>query len=163
YGVAWRTARKARTAGRRRRRREGAPAETAPEPHAPCAGPWSDLRRVIDEELVRLPECYRSALVLCDLEGLPRAEAASRLERAEGRIARARARGADLLRRPLRRRGLALSAAAHATLLAANARASVAGSLLTATTRAALGGTVSISAAALARAVSRDLALPHRL
>ena len=32
YGVAWRTARKARTAARRRRRREGAPVESCPEP-----------------------------------------------------------------------------------------------------------------------------------
>ena len=55
-----------------------------------------DLRRVIDEELARLPSTSREAVVLCHLEGLTHEEAASRLGWPVGtvrsRLARARKR-----------------------------------------------------------------------
>src|SRR5262245_50431098 len=64
YGVACRTARKARGAAARRRAREGPMGD---EPHA--AGPPADetrpdVRAVLDQELERLPERYRAPLVL---------------------------------------------------------------------------------------------------
>src|SRR5205085_10178437 len=52
-------------------------------PAAPAPGP-ADWRPVIDEEVARLPAAFRDALVLCDLQGLGRAEAAARLGVAEG-------------------------------------------------------------------------------
>lgn len=75
YGVAYRTALEARTA--RRRVKEQQPVSAIPEPAAPIdTEDATDLRRVIDEELSRLPEKYRAAVVLCDLEGVCRKEAA---------------------------------------------------------------------------------------
>src|SRR5262245_17302106 len=70
YGVAYRTAIKARAVLARRRSREKQ-VEAMPEPPAPTSAPdvWSDLKPVIDEELARLPEKLRLPVVLCDLEG----------------------------------------------------------------------------------------------
>src|SRR5262249_21730547 len=51
HGVAWRTARKARSLAQRQRVREGVPLQAGPEPEVPCINAWSDLRLVIDAEL----------------------------------------------------------------------------------------------------------------
>ncbi len=161
YGVAWRTARRARAGAARRR----AELRSAPEPAV--AGPaeevaWRDLRPVLDEELGRLPEKYRTAVVLCDLEGRTHEEAARQLgcprETVTTRLARARAR----LRGRLARRGLTLSGVLLTTLLSREAAtAAVPAGTADATLRAAFhfaagkgaAGTVSASAAALAEGV----------
>ncbi len=69
----------------------------------------SDLARVVSEELGRLPDRYRAAVVLCDLEGLSHEEAASRLGCPPGTIKSRQARGRDRLRGQLARRGFAPS------------------------------------------------------
>ena len=45
---------------------------------------WRDLRPVLDEEVNRLPARYRTAFVLCYLEGKTRAQAAELLGIPEG-------------------------------------------------------------------------------
>ena len=105
YGVAHLTAvrAKARAAQRRVKEREAATmarAKTQPSTD-------DDVTRLVDEELRRLPDPYRAALVLCDLEGATRQEAARRLGWAPGTVARRLARGRALLRRRLLRRGVA--------------------------------------------------------
>lgn len=78
---------------------------------APTAGPDTDLAAAVHEELSRLSERERLPVVLCDLEGLSHADAATALGwpvgTVSGRLSRARAK----LRERLERRGLAPSAA----------------------------------------------------
>src|SRR5215469_16923515 len=57
-------ARKAGSVGARER-----PLDGVPEPEAARPEGWSDLRPLLDQELSQLPDKYRAAVVLCDLEG----------------------------------------------------------------------------------------------
>src|SRR5262249_3519069 len=69
---AWDTARRAGRAEPRRGER------LAARPEAGLADDlaWREVRELLDAELARLPDHYRTPLVLCYLEGLPQAEAA---------------------------------------------------------------------------------------
>ena len=118
--------------------------------------PW------LHQEVSHLPDKYRTPIVLCYFEGLTHDEAARRmgcpLGTVKGRLARAR----DLLRRRLTRRGLALSAAALASQLAApHAQAAVPAALELATTRAALSLVSTLGA--VARRGRVDLHSRHRI
>jgi RNA polymerase sigma factor (sigma-70 family) len=107
YGVARRTALEARLLAARRR---------AKERQAPPRAEWPpDLVRdealaVLDEELAALPAVYRTAVLLCDLAGKTRAQAAAHLGCAAGTVASRLARGRALLARRLARRGITLPA-----------------------------------------------------
>jgi RNA polymerase sigma factor (sigma-70 family) len=116
FPVAYRLALKVR-AGRQRRRFHEAQVRTMAEPDPPP--PDGDLRAILDEELARLPDHYRSVVVLCYLQEKTQREAARQLGltpgEVRGRLDRARGR----LRQRLARRGLALSGAAVAAALTA--------------------------------------------
>jgi len=120
YEVAFRTAvrAKANAASRNARERQGA-AMLATGHDQDVA--WNELRPVLHEEIGRLPEKYRTPVVLCYLEGKTNEEVAALLDwpvgTVKGRLSRAR----DLLRSRLTRRGLALSAGLLATLFSQNA------------------------------------------
>jgi RNA polymerase sigma-70 factor (ECF subfamily) len=75
-----------------------------------------ELRRVLDDELLQLPEKYRAPIVLCDLEGRTREEAARQLGWPTGSMSRRLDRGRLLLRRRLTHRGVALVVFGLATL-----------------------------------------------
>jgi RNA polymerase sigma-70 factor (ECF subfamily) len=135
YGVACRTAMEARRADARRRRREA----RAMPPTPPREDAWAELRPMLDQELSRLPDRYRMPLVLCDLEGMTRKEAARQLGWAEGTVSSRLSRGRDLLARRLKRHGLALSVAAHAGALSSGpATAALPASLVHSTVKGAL-------------------------
>ncbi|HEV3237295.1 MAG TPA: sigma-70 family RNA polymerase sigma factor, partial [Gemmataceae bacterium] len=139
YGVACRTAAKARGQAYRRqahvKEMVDMPATDTTSDHA-----WQELRPVLDEELKTLPDKYRAPLVLCYLQGKTYTEAARILGWAEGTVSGRLARGRELLRAKLTRRGLTLSAATLATLLTHNAASAmlVPAALATNTIKAAL-------------------------
>src|SRR5215204_1648478 len=78
----------------------------------------AELRALIDDELAALPEPQRAVVVLCDLHGKTRAEAAAELDRPEGTVAAWLARGRKALATRLARRGVALPAAGLVTVAA---------------------------------------------
>jgi RNA polymerase sigma factor (sigma-70 family) len=136
YGVARQTALKARASAARRRGKEKQ-LTSLPEP-ATRENRRADLLFRLDEELSRLPDKYRTALVLCDLEGQTRKEAAQQLGVPEGTLAARLVRARALLCRRLARHAPAVTAAGLATLLAEQtAPAAVPTSLLQATVSAA--------------------------
>lgn len=110
YGVACRTAARARVdAARRRSREAAAPTRVAPDPLAEITG--RELVAALDQEVLRLAPRYRSPVVLCYLRGMTRDEAADELGWSPATLGRRLGRGRDLLRARLSRRGLELSAA----------------------------------------------------
>jgi RNA polymerase sigma factor (sigma-70 family) len=112
HGVAYRTARRARDARASRRSRERQ-VEDVPHPEVAPAEP-QDWRPLLDEELSRLPQKYRSAIVLCDLQGQSRREAAAQLGVPEGTLSSRLAAARRALAQRLARRGVALAGSALA-------------------------------------------------
>ncbi len=153
HGVARQTALKARAARARRRTTE-AEQTTMPEPAVRGQDLGNDLQPLLDEELSRLPAHYRLVIVLCDLEGLTRQEAARRLGCPGGTVASRLVRARALLARRLARRGLTVTGAGLASELARQAAAAaVPASLLSPTLEGVTTGGVSAAAAALAEGV----------
>src|SRR5262249_34264245 len=74
YGVAYRTALEARTSRTRRRVKEAQVSPMTAAQDVPDEAAGRELRRLVDRELSRLPDKYRAAVVLCDLEGKTRRE-----------------------------------------------------------------------------------------
>jgi RNA polymerase sigma factor (sigma-70 family) len=118
-GVAYRCASKARSLAMKRRSREQ-PLADRPD-HAEPTFDRREWLPLLDAEINRLPEKYRAALVLCDLEGRSRRDAAARLRLSEGTLSSRLARARALLGGRLKRRGVTLSAALLALSEAASA------------------------------------------
>jgi RNA polymerase sigma factor (sigma-70 family) len=118
YGVAYRTAQKARAAAQERRQRENAAAGT--RPGFVSDPPADDLTSVVDEEVSRLPEKYRAPFVLCCLQGKTNDAAARLLGCPHGTVLSRLARARQRLRASLTRRGLAPAAGLGALLIEEN-------------------------------------------
>jgi RNA polymerase sigma factor (sigma-70 family) len=116
YRVAYRVALKARSQAKKR---AAMPSELdclAAPTETDDAG-QRDLRRMICEEVNRLPAKYRAPIVACFFEGKTHEEAALQLGWPRGTVAGRLARARDLLRRRLVRRGVALTAGSLLTAL----------------------------------------------
>ena len=150
YGVAYQTALKARATAARRGTRERQ-VTAMPEPATVQRDLWNDVKPLLDQELNHLPDKYRAVIVLCDLEGKTRKEAARQLGCPEGTVAGRLARARVLLAKRLSRHGLTLSGASLAALLSSGAAAvDVPAAVLTSTIKvASLGATGQAAAAAV--------------
>ncbi len=152
YAVSVRTARGVRIMRERRRKHEtraSARGESAVLPESD-----HDLAAVIDEELARLPEHYRLAVVLCELRGLSRKQAASELGIPEGTLSWRLAVAKRKLAALLSARGLA-PAAVVALLAPASVSAGLVESAVLAV-RGTAGPVASAAASAVVKAMLFD-------
>jgi RNA polymerase sigma factor (sigma-70 family) len=156
--VAVRLARRARARRLRQPQREAIGAMSEAVADASDVS-WREVRQVLEEEMARLPDDLRSAVVVCLFEGHTQEEAGQILNVHPRTVKDRVRRGRELLRSRLTRRGITL--AVMGTLLSAGTvEASVPAALQTATLKGAaavvnnttLVGTVSPSALALAGA-----------
>jgi RNA polymerase sigma factor (sigma-70 family) len=117
---------------------------------------WRDLRPVLDEEILRLPKRYQTPILLCHFGGRTHEEAAREIGCPKGTVSVRLARGRELLRKRLVRRGLGLTAAALAASAAATASAAAPAALIQTTLQAALpfAAGKAVATAASARAVA---------
>ncbi|HEX3152388.1 MAG TPA: sigma-70 family RNA polymerase sigma factor [Gemmataceae bacterium] len=111
YGVAYMAARKVRV-NRARRQDKEQRAAAMTKTVLPEATPTSDLAEHIDRELARLPDKYRAPVVLCDMQGKTRQEAARDLGWPEGTVAGRLARARGILAKRLSKFALGVSPAA---------------------------------------------------
>jgi RNA polymerase sigma factor (sigma-70 family) len=166
HGVAYRTAMKAKRSAARRRAREAQVQAATPDS---LPGPsWNEVQAALDEELRKLPEPFRSAFVLCALEGKSGPEAAAVLGCKEGTVSSRLTRARQQLRRQLTRRGINLTVLLAALAVAeGTGRAAVPAFLVEATIRFGLlvaagesvAGVIPPPVAALAAGVTRAMFL----
>jgi RNA polymerase sigma factor (sigma-70 family) len=164
YGVTVRVAARARATAIRRRIRERRVLEAAstaslaggsPEASAPAPAEHDEGAAVVHEEVARLPDRYRTPIVLCYFEGLTHDEAAARLSWPVGTVRSRLSRARDQLRGRLTRRGVVAPSAVGplaAWLIAGQSPAMASAAIRAATATSALPVQVPAS---LARAAVR--------
>lgn len=143
YRVAYHTALRARTMAGRRAKRETPTADL--RDHAdrpPPTHPDADALQILDDEIARLPDHLRAVVIVCELDGTSRADAAGRLGIPAGTISSRLAKARKVLADRLRKRGVALGAGGVAALLGQAAPAgTVPSDLVEAATGAAIANT----------------------
>ena len=135
-GVAFRVASKIKSSNHKRHFKE---LQTAfLERSSPSEELYDDCESILKEELESLPEKYRTAVTMCELEGKSRREAAQRLGIREGTLSSRLAAARKALGKKLSKRGIYLSVGAAAVHSPAQAGTAVPAALLTATLKAAM-------------------------
>jgi RNA polymerase sigma factor (sigma-70 family) len=171
HRVACRVAARAKRAAEQRRTAERRAAEVVERSVGEAS--WHDLGGILHQEIDRLPDRYRSPVVLCDLEGRTYEEAARHLGCPAGTLKSRLSRGRDRLRERLTRRGLAPPAELPGAGLSVDeARAALPPALVAATAKNAIGmataeakviGTASASVAWLVEGVLRRMTMTKTL
>ncbi len=165
YGVAYHTALKARAATVRRRTKEAQVRHMA-RPEALTEDTCQDWQPLLDQELSRLPDKYREPVVLCDLEGMTRREAARQLGIPEGTLSGWLTTAHRRLAQRLARHGFTVSAGSLAAVLSQSAAsAGVPAPLAVSTVKCAAllaagqaaAGAISVKVAALTEGVLKAM------
>jgi RNA polymerase sigma factor (sigma-70 family) len=137
HGAAYRIALTAkRSASRRRKHEERTPARPPFDPVDELS--WREVRTLLDEEIARLPEKYRTVFVLCCLEDLSQAEAARRLRMKQRTLSSRLASARKRLGQRLARRGVEMATVLAAATLATSRASALPAGLMTTTIKAAL-------------------------
>lgn len=124
HGVAVNTSLRARAMIDRRRKRHKPLDRDQPEPALDTVESTDrDALRALDQEIACLPDKLRTAIVLCELDGLSRRDAAKRLGIAEGTLSSRLAAGRKQLVARLRSRGVALGVGSITALVNGTASA----------------------------------------
>jgi RNA polymerase sigma factor (sigma-70 family) len=156
YGVAYRTARKARAMKAKRREKERKAGEM-PRLEPPADGAQEELLARLDYELSRLPDKYRVPVVFCELEGRSRKEVARLLGVPEGTLSWRLAQAKKMLAKRLSRNRAELSVSAVAAVLSPEA---VSATLRSSTVEAVLtAGAVPAQVLALTQGVMKAMLL----
>ena len=166
YGVARQTAVKARAMAVKRKAREKQ-VKDMPEPAVAEQNGWDDLLPLLDRELSRLPDKYRTAIILCDLEGKSYKEASRQLGCPEGTLAARLARGRAMLAKHLARHRLGVTSGTLSAVLSQSALAGVPASVVSSTIEAAglfaagqtAAGAISVKVAYLTEGVLKTMLL----
>lgn len=136
YGVAHSTALKARAMSSKRltREREAAMRDAARGTSTDTAEASQHMQALLDQELKALPDIYRAAIVLCDLEGKTLRDAARQLDCPPATVGTRLARGRSMLSRRLSRHGPVLAGTSIAALIGSQVSAASVSPLLVNTT-----------------------------
>jgi RNA polymerase sigma factor (sigma-70 family) len=173
YMVAYRIALRARTRALRRGRLEK-PLDDLPIDHKSCdpadLSSWRELRQLLDAELSQIPEKYRTAFILCHLEGKTCDEAAEHLGCPRGTVQSRVGRARERLRARLSRRGwmpggtsLASLVEQHASSLAAVTPVLVNSTVHLALLLSVLKSTAGVVSASVAELMSEAATTKHLL
>jgi RNA polymerase sigma factor (sigma-70 family) len=137
HGTAYRISLTARrSASRRRKHEERPPARPPVDPVDELS--WREVRTLLDEEIARLPEKYRTVFVLCCLEELSQAEAAGRLGMKERTLSSQLAAARKQLAQRLARRGIELTTVLSISALATQSASALPAGLRAMTIKAAM-------------------------
>jgi RNA polymerase sigma factor (sigma-70 family) len=159
YGVAVRTAKRARAVSIHHRAHEIAVPSLPDRPAELAESSDTDAIRVLDEEVGALPDLLRIAVVLCELEGQSRKDVAEKLRIPEGTLSSRLAAARKRLAERLRQRGIILSAAGLSAALAQLASAQPSGALVARAAIAATRETIPAHVAELSQGVLRIMFL----
>jgi RNA polymerase sigma factor (sigma-70 family) len=159
YGIAVRTAKKARALSIHRRALEVNVPSLPDRPAELAEPPDTDALRFLDEEVGALPDYLRVTVVLCELEGQCRKDVAQKLRIPVGTLSSRLATARKRLAERLRQRGIVLSAAGLSVALTQLASAQPSSALIASATAAVTGETIPVHVANLSHGVLRIMFL----
>ncbi len=136
--VAYRVAIQANAAAARRRVQEREAGEMAAATSTSVPAARDEQLRALHEEIAGLPEKFRVAVVLCDVQGVPQDRAAGELQLSERTLRRRLSEGRERLKARLNRRGLSPEGGILRAVILRGAESAVPPAWAEATVRAAL-------------------------
>jgi RNA polymerase sigma factor (sigma-70 family) len=154
HGVAYRMAHNAKRSASRRRKYEEK-VQPAPSVDRGAKLEWQEVQAILDDEIQRLPEIYRTPFLLSYLENRKQADIAQQLGIKEGTVWSRLAHARRLLQERLSGRGVALPAVL--CLLAASSEAASAAVTCSLVSAVAQAATLSAAGSPIADAASAEV------